>query len=231
MARKQHPHRHPDKDRSRGWLSSVRESLFGLLTLSGALVLAGVITWLAVEGLRALGQWWFIPLPSGQYIHLTNNRINNHMALAGPVLLWLLGLYLVWDQWHDQVGQHQPKRLHKRRRRQPSQAGLPAPWLKLAWPCLGVTAGCFLLTLPGMRTYEVMTAHALHRQALWSWAPQSWPLKDLTCLSRSEGSKGTVFWAFHFKGEPAFSTVGLTQKAMDRVLIASGVRLSEDGCR
>ncbi|HRH18611.1 MAG TPA: hypothetical protein PKV17_09905 [Aquabacterium sp.] len=96
--------------------------------------------------------------------------------------------------------------------------------MTLALPALGVTAVCFVLTLPGLRTYEV------HRQALWSWAPQSWPLKDLTCLSRSEGSKGTVFWAFHFKGEHAFSTVGLTQAAMDRTLTASGVRLSENGC-
>lgn len=208
----------------------LRDTLRDLLMLAALLLGGGVITWLAVEGLRSLGQRWFIPLPSGQYIHLTNNRINNHMALAGPVWLWFLGLYLVWDSWRNQVWHQQPRRVRKRLARR-SPLALPAQaWMRLARPALGVTAACFLLTLPGMRTYEVMTSHELHRQALWSWTPQSWPLKDLTCLSRSEGSKGTVFWAFHFKGEAAFSTIGLTQTAMDRVLTASGVRLSVNGC-
>lgn len=204
--------------------------MWGLSMLVALLLTGGLISWLTVEGLRALGQWWFIPLPSGSYIHLTNNRINNHMALAGPVWLWFLGLYLVWDSWRDQIRNEQPRRWRKCSRGLPSKALPPGAWMKLARPALGGTAVCFVLTLSGLRTYEVMTSHEVHRQALWSWAPQSWPLKDLTCLSRSEGSKGTVFWAFHFKGEHAFSTVGLTQAAMDRTLTASGVRLSENGC-
>ncbi|HRH18610.1 MAG TPA: hypothetical protein PLS22_14265 [Aquabacterium sp.] len=69
--------------------------MWGLSMLVALLLTGGLITWLTVEGLRALGQCWFIPLPSGSYIHLTNNRINNHIALAGPVWLWFLGLHLV----------------------------------------------------------------------------------------------------------------------------------------
>ncbi len=119
MASPPHPHRTSRRARkasqtapSRGTRSDLRDTAWGLLTLVALLLVGGLITWLAVEGLRGLGQWWFVPLPEGQYIHLTNNR----MALAGPVWLWFLGLYLVWDSWRDQVWHQLPRRWRKRLR-------------------------------------------------------------------------------------------------------------------
>ncbi|MBP4046325.1 hypothetical protein [Chromobacterium violaceum] len=190
------------------WRRACSNVLF-LLFFFALLALIFFLIWLFIFPLRALGDWLFIALPRGQYLHLKTNQVLNQAGFMLPLMFWLLALLHVPYDLYDGF-RKLPKR-DKTKQRQ-KLAELNRRCLRVLAMSAGLT---LLLSLPAMRSYTVVAGDGIHDMDFYRRHETVYPFSQLRCIRRSV-VRGAIFYDFYFdrKEDDSFTAAGLNPQAL-----------------
>ncbi|MBA8734888.1 hypothetical protein AAFM71_19900 [Chromobacterium violaceum] len=190
------------------WRRACSNVLF-LLFFFALLALIFFFIWLFIFPLRALGDWLFIALPRGQYLHLNTNQVLNQPGFLLPLLFWVLALFNVPSDWLDGF-RKLPKRDKAKRRQKLAQLN------RRCCRLLAMSAGLsVLLSLPAMRSYIVVAGDGIHDMDFYRRHETVYPFSQLECIRKSV-VRGAIFYDFYFdrKEDDSFTAAGLNPQAL-----------------
>lgn len=186
------------------------------MLLVGLLVMFTSI-WLLIFLLRALGGFLFIALPQNEYQHLTTNKLLNQGWFLFPALLWIFAVSSWIMAWPDEV-----KKLPRRDKLLRSQR-YKALIVRHVRGFALLNVLCFLLALPGMRSFTIVTQIEIRDQSFYAAQAEVYPLKQLACIERSVSSRGAIFQTLYFIGGGRIVVSGLNPAALLLIQRGSGL--------
>lgn len=193
-----------------------------------------LLSWPFIVGMQHLTDCCFIPHARGAYVplglvaaHGLFDMPADHMAaglmfLNMPIgfigIVWgiiMLGFAgEAWGRW---------KKLPKRNRvlRQERRRDLVR---RLSRGAAIVTLAAFILCVPFIRQYEIVTDRAILVKHFFDWNEQVYPLAQLTRIHRSVTGRGLVSWDFDFSDGRSFTMSSPSIDALALLLARPGVR-------
>jgi hypothetical protein len=196
--------------RFKKWLSDGVEVLLFTAGIFTFFLLLSALSWLVLLGLHYLKEHFFIPYPPGSYLHLNGGftafpdsiiGIYSIMGLDMPnsmiVLLWGLILSLLLfslpSNWQD---------LPAKSKKGQTRSELKAILIKKFTKAIAISSLVFfVLCIPGMRTYQILTADHYSYVDYFSTQEKSLALVDLREVERYKYGRanGLIGWHLLFK--------------------------------
>ncbi|MFC5475479.1 hypothetical protein [Paraherbaspirillum soli] len=193
-----------------------------------------LLCWPVLLGLQKITDTFFIPYPSASYRSM---NLLSHMGLLdfprsfvgafgviflnAPLgfLIMFWGIfcfciaYNIVEAW---------RKLPKRNKalRSARQRELLLRTLKQFVVGTGVF---FVLCIPFLRRYEVITADSICVKEFFDWHEQVYPLASLQRIQRVVTGKGLISWDLHFAGGPVYSTTAPDMQVLEQLLSRPGV--------
>ncbi len=172
-----------------------------------------LLCWPVLLALQALTTAVFIPHPAGSYIGLgfvsTARLLDFPTSFVGafsvPFMNVPLGFIAI--AWWFAVWLIVPSAYRRYRTKPRGRASRAVVWRAVrSW--LITTVVLFVVAIPFLRRYEIVTPDHLYVRHLFDWHERAYPLKSLKEIrvDMPEYSRGIVTWDFMFDGGNRFST-------------------------
>lgn len=192
---------------------------------------AALLCWPLQIGLQKVGAWLFIPHAAGTYrsLDLVQNAtlgdfprtftgacsvIFMNMPIGFLILFWwLVCATILQNRWSALRDAKKPRRKAPSRAR--AHSGLRAG-LSGACALLIATACFFVLCVPFLRQYEIVTHDAIYTRGFFDWHERAWLLSSLKSITVDAPSRGVILWRFAFASGRDF-----TMTAPDRVALGA----------
>ncbi|MGP8438962.1 hypothetical protein ACT2FY_27265 [Paraburkholderia fungorum] len=204
------------------WKSRLKTVIFAVLAF-GAVGAFLTSMWAVLEVLRWLGGLMFIHVPAGRYIRLDSNSIINVWPNNVLVFFYML---VVPSLLANSVEQY---RKRTKRKRHTVTGARPAwSWRLLSLRLTGVTLALFVLAVPGMNTYTIVTPVAILQKTFFSVHADTYPISALSGIACTVAGRGTIFTDFSLIDGRQLSLSGFNTRIVTAIAKARGIRIDYD---
>ncbi|ANH75603.1 type VI secretion lipofamily protein [Ralstonia insidiosa] len=204
-------------DNTSTWRTTAKILLFAALGLCGTFIAA----WSVLEALRWIGARIFIDASIGSYVRLDVNEVINVFPNNLLVLSYLFGLSSVlpsaWRAFH--LPRWCTRYTVETRRAQAKQD------IKRL---VMVTLVLFLLCLPGMNTYTIVTPSAVVQKRFFALHAQTYPLKSVTRVQCVVIGRGLIFTELTFTDGRSLEEAGFPRHLMAAIAKEGGTVVEYD---
>ncbi|MDR6410761.1 UNVERIFIED_ORG: hypothetical protein ABIC62_004184 [Burkholderia sp. 1595] len=204
------------------WKSRLKTVIFAVLAF-GAVGAFLTSMWAVLEVLRWLGGLMFIHVPAGRYIRLDSNSIIN--VWPNNVLVFFYTL-VVPSLLAGALEQYRKRA--KRKRRTVATASTGSGWRLLCLRLTGVTLALFVLAVPGMNTYTILTPVAIVQKTFFSLHADTYPISALSGIACTVAGRGAIFTDFSLTDGRQLSLSGFDTRVVTALAKVRGIRIDYD---
>lgn len=204
------------------WKSRLKTVIFAVLAF-GAVGAFLTSMWAVLEILRWLGGLMFIHVPAGRYIRLDSNSIINVWPNNVLVFFYMLVVPSLLAGALEQY-----RKRAKRKKRTVARVGTGRGWRLLCLRLTGVTFALFVLGVPGMNTYTIVTPAAIVQKTFFSLQADIYPISALSGIACTVAGHGTIFTDFSLVDGRQLSLSGFNTRVVTAIVKIRGIRIDYD---
>lgn len=204
------------------WTGQLKNVIFAVMIMAAACAFLTAM-WAVLEVLRRLGGLMFIQMPADRYIRLDTNSIINVWPNNVLVFLYML---IVPSLFADALEQRRKRA--KRKRRAAATPGTNSGWRLLCLRLTGVTLALFMLGMPGMNTYTIVTPTAIVQKTFFSLHANTYPLNALSGIACTVAGRGAIFTDFSLTDGRQLSLSGFDTRVVTALAKVRGIRIDYD---
>ncbi|CAE6792586.1 hypothetical protein LMG22931_05026 [Paraburkholderia nemoris] len=204
------------------WKSRLKTVIFAVLAF-GAVGAFLTSMWSVLEVLRWLGGLMFIHVPAGRYIRLDSNSIINVWPNNVLVFFYMLVVLSLLAGALEQY-----RKRTKRKRRTAARASAGRNWRLLCLRLTGVTLALFVLGVPGMNTYTIVTPAAIVQKTFFSLQADTYPISALSGIACTVAGRGAIFTDFSLVDGRQLSLSGFNTHVVTAIAKVRGIRIHYD---
>ena len=207
------------------WKSRLKTVIFAVMAF-GAVGAFLTSMWAVLEVLRWLGGLMFIHVPASRYIRLDSNSVINVWPNNVLVFFYMLVVPVVPSLLAGALEQY--RKCTKRKRRTVARASTCSGWRLLCLRLTGVTLVLFVLGVPGMNTYTIVTPAAIVQKTFFSLHADTYPINALSGIACTVAGRGTIFTDFSLIDGRQLSLSGFDTRVVTAIAKVQGIRIDYD---
>lgn len=204
------------------WKSRSKTVIFAVLAF-GAIGVFLTSMWAVLEVLRWLGGLMFIHVSAGRYIRLDSNSIINVWPNNVLVFFYMLVVPSLLAGALEQY-----RKRTKQRKRTVAKASTGKGLRLLCLRLTGVTFALFMLGVPGMNTYTIVTPAAIVQKTFFSLHADTYPISALSGIACTVAGRGTIFTDFSLNDGRQLSLSGFDTRVVTAIAKVRGIRIHYD---